>query len=445
MNEPNAETPRGRRALPITLIVIATVTLLIGSFAIWAKRQLLETDTWVDTSTELLADAAIQDALASFLVTSLYDNVDVEAELAAELPPPVQPLAGPIAGGLRQLADQVARKALAQPQVQDLWEQANRAAHSQFLAIIDDETTAVSTTGGTVTLELGTILNSIAAQLGIDADVAAKLPPDAASLEIMQSDQLEAAQTAVSAFRTVALVLAALTLILYALAIYLAGNRRRQTLRAIGVSFFIAGALITVLHRVGGDAIVGSLSEVASSDDAVAATWTIGTSQLTEIASSLIVYGIFIVLAAWLAGPTSLATSIRSAIVPWFRQPKYAYGWLVVLLVLLFWWDPTVGTHRLVPSLLLILLLALGFEFLRRQMIREFPDRVVTSGEGIGQSIVARMREAREGRVATAGAPTAAAEPDPRIAELARLTQLRDSNALSQEEFAAEKKRILGA
>ncbi len=119
MSEPDAETPRGRRALPITLVVIATITLLVGSFAIWAKRQLLETDTWVDTSTELLADTAIQEALASFLVASLYNNVDVEAELAAKLPPQVQPLAGPISGGLRQLADEVAKKALAQPQVQD--------------------------------------------------------------------------------------------------------------------------------------------------------------------------------------------------------------------------------------------------------------------------------------------------------------------------------------
>ena len=57
-------------------------------------------------------------------------------------------------------------------------------------------------------------------------------------------------------------------------------------------------------------------------------------------------------IAAWLAGPTSIATSIRGAASPWFRQPAYTYGGLVVLLILLFWWDPTQGTHRLVPSLL---------------------------------------------------------------------------------------------
>ena len=376
----------------MALVAIASLLLLLGSFAVWAKRQLLETDTWTDTSTKMLEDPAIQEALADFLVVELYDNVDVEAQLAAKLPPQLQPLAGPVAGGLRQLADQVATKALAQPQTQELWEEANRKAHSQFIAIIDDETTAGSTEGGTVTLELGTILNSIAAQLGISADVASKLPPDAGSLEIMQSDQLEGAQTAVDLLRSLALVLAALVLIAYALAIYLAGDRRRETLRAVGFSFFIVGALILALHRVAGDAIVSSLSEVASADDAVAAVWTIGTSQLTDIGSSLVIYGIFFVLAAWLAGPTPIPTSIRSAIAPRFRQPAYAYGTLVVVLIVLFWWDPVVATHRLVPSLLLILLLALGFEFLRRQVIREFPDRVTTtSGDGIAQRIAARI------------------------------------------------------
>ena len=245
-----------------------------------------------------------------------------------------------MAGGLQQLANQVATKALAQPRTQELWEEANRRAHTKFLAVIDDETTAVSTEDGTVTLELGTILASIAAQLGISPDVASKLPPDAGSLEIMQADQLEAAQTAVDILGTLAWVLVLLALIAYALAIYLAGDRRRETLRAAGFSFFIVGALVLALHRIAGDAIVSSLSEVASADDAVDAAWTIGTSQLTDIGSALVLYGIVIVLAAWLAGPTSIATSIRLAITPWFRQPKYAYGALVVLLILLFWWIP---------------------------------------------------------------------------------------------------------
>jgi hypothetical protein len=116
-------------------------------------------------------------------------------------------------------------------------------------------------------------------------------------------------------------------------------------------------------------------------------------------------------------------------------------------LVLVFWWAPTEGTTRLIPSLVLIALTALGVEVLRRQVILEFPDRVTTgSTEGLARGIADRMREARERRAAGRGAVVVAQPPaEQRVAQLERLGQLRDSGVLSADEFAAEKKRILEA
>ena len=449
MSETGEGTGKSRRALPMVLIVLASIIAVVSTFAIWAKRQLLETDTWVDTSVELLQDEAIQDALADFLVNELYANVDVQGEIEAQLPPQIKPLAGPLSGGLRQVATRAAERILAEPKVQDLWEEANRLTHEKFILLIEDEGEFVSTTDGTVTLELGTILDELVNQLGLPADLASKLPPQAASLEIVKANELEAAQTGVDILQTLAWALLAISILLWAAAIWLAGSRRRETLRAIGLAFIIVGALILVLHRAAGNAVVESLSDVASSETAIDHTWTIGTSQLTDIADAAILYGILIVIAAWLAGPTRLATGIRDGIAPWYRQARFAYGAGAAFLVLLFWWDPTPGTHRLAPSLLLIVLVLIGTEFLRRQIAREFPDRVPThSAAGIAQTIAAHMREGREKAQAAwadrrAGA---GAEPgDSRLAELERLAKLRDSNVLTEEEFAAEKQRILAA
>ena len=117
-----------------------------------------------------------------------------------------------------------------------------------------------------------------------------------------------------------------------------------------------------------------------------------------------------------------------------------------MLLLLVFWWDPVVATHRIVPSLLLIAFAILGTEMLRRQVIREFPNHVTAgSPAGVAQGIAERMRGGRERHVATAGAPAAAAGGDPRVGELERLAGLRDSGALTDEEFAAEKARILAS
>ena len=447
MSEGEANRKQGRRALPLVLIVLATIIGIVSVFALWAKRQLLETETWGDTSEELIQNAEIQDALADFIVTTIYDNVDVEAELGNRLPPQLAPLAGPVSGALRNAADDIALRALEQPEVQQLFVSASEAAQSRLIALVEDRGEFVSTTGGDVTLDLTSVVESVTSQLGIGEGLAARLPADASSIEITQSEELETAQRAVNALQTLAYVLTALTLLLFAAAIFLAGDRRRETLRIVGIAFIIVGVVVLFVRGLAGDAVVSSLSEAAANDAAVAATWTIGTSLLLETGQSIIAYGIVILLAAWLDGPTTWATSIRRAITPYLRQPRYAYGGLAALLVLLFWWDPVIATHRLVPSLLLIAFAVLGTEMLRRQVIREFPDRVTTgSAAGIAQGLAARMSEARERRVAAAGAPAATAPAaDPRVAELERLASLRDSGALSDEEFAAEKQRLLGS
>lgn len=443
------EPPRPRRALPIVLVVLATVIGFVSVFAVWVKRQALETDTWTETSTELLENETIRDAVADFLVTSLYDNVDVQGEIANRLPPQLEALAGPAAGGLRQLATTLAQDALAQPKVQGLWEDANRTAHERLLALLDDEGQFVSTTGGVVTLDLSALVGQVAADAGISSDVASKLPPQAASIEIIQSDELSAAQSAVKALRTLAWVLTALAVVLYAIAIALARGRRRETLRAVGFSFVVVGVLTLFVRDLGADAITGSLADTASAEPAVEATWTIGTSLLLETAQSLIAYGVFIVFAAWLAGPTGLVTSIRHAFAPYLRQPRVAYAGAAVLLVLLFWWDPVVATGRLAPSILLIVVFLIGVEALRRQLIREFPDQVTAgSPGGIARSIAERMREGRERAVARrhgqpAAAPASSAPSDRRLDQLERLSQLRESGLLSDAELDAEKRRIL--
>src|SRR4051812_43152474 len=162
----------------MALVVLATVIAFFSVFAVWAKRQLLETDTWTNTSSKLLQNEDIRNAVADYLVTQLYANVNVEGQLSKALPHNLKPLAGPASGGVRELALRISQQALAEPKVQALWEDANRTAHEQFLAVVDNKNEAVSTSGGNVVLNLGTILRQVANQVGIGGNLTDKLPPD---------------------------------------------------------------------------------------------------------------------------------------------------------------------------------------------------------------------------------------------------------------------------
>jgi hypothetical protein len=104
------------------------------------------------------------------------------------------------------------------------------------------------------------------------------------------------------------------------------------------------------------------------------ATWSVGTSLLNDQGAAMVFYGLFIVIGAWLAGPTGVGRSARRAIAPVLERRVIGYSALALILILQFVWSPTPGFQRLPTALLLIALLIAGFEFLRRQAIKDFPD-----------------------------------------------------------------------
>ncbi len=430
------DQPRHHRRTVIAILIVATLLGFLSVFAIWVKRQALETNTWTDTSTKLLENHDVQTAVSGFLVDQLYANTDVQAELAKALPPRAQPLAGPVAGGLRELANRVALEALSRPRVQLLWANANRQAHALFLKLINDGGDSLSTTGGAVTLNLGTIVDQLGSQLGVD--VSGKLPPDAAQIQLVKSDQLSTAQDLVKALKGLSLILPLIALALYALAVYLARGWRREAVRAWGVSWIVIGLLVLVVRSLAGTAVVDSLASTESVKPAVNATWDIGTSLLRDGGIAMLGYGIVIFFAAVLAGPLSIAQRTRRSLAPLLRDRPSAYATVAVIVLLLLWWSPTEGFRRLLPSLVLFGLLIAGVEALRHQTNREYPDETWADVRDRWAGGFSNLRHGSGQETASAAGPASG-----RLDDLERLTGLRDSGVLSPEEFEAEKKRIL--
>jgi hypothetical protein len=157
------------------LIVLASLVLILSIFANWVQRAALDTNQIKNTTSQILADADVQRALATFAVDQLYANVDVQGQIEKELPSAAQPLAIPVAAATRQLATNVAERALASPQVQSLVSSAIAGAQEQFASLIRDKGTFVSTTGGVVTLNYGSIVADLAARLGVSPETISKV------------------------------------------------------------------------------------------------------------------------------------------------------------------------------------------------------------------------------------------------------------------------------
>ena len=386
------------------MVVAASLLAFVSLFAIWVNRQVLNTDNWTATSSELLADPVIRDQVAVFLVDELYSNVDVTEEIRAALPDRLKPLAAPAAGGLRTLAERASEEILARPRAQQAWEAANRRAHEAMLKILDGGGENVSTTDGVVVLDLKGLLEQLADRLGLGGRLAAALPPDAAQITVVRSDQLATAQDVAKGVRSLPLLLVGLSLGLFLAALLVAPANRRTTVRGYGIGLIAAGAAALAAASLAGDALVSSLASTASTEPVVERVWAIATPLLREAAGAAIGYGLVMFLGAWLAGPSRPAFAIRRALAPYLREPLIAWSAFAVIMVAVLWWGPTPALRNPLTALLLVALLALGFEGLRRRTAREFPD--ASWDEALrehGRRIV-RMRE-RVGSGPGNGAP----------------------------------------
>ena len=451
-------SPARRRTVK-ALVALGSLLAFLSVFAIWTERQALNTDDWVKTSDELIANEKIRAAVADYLVDQLYENVDVEKELEGILPGDLKDLAGPASGGLRQVAGDGAQQVLKSSTAQSLWADANRTAHEELLAVLEDEKEAIETNEGKVTLKLGTLVTNLADEVGIGAQLAEKLPPDAGEITILRSDELKTAQDIAAAIKGLALVLSLLTFLTFGLAIYLSRGNRWMTVLFSGVGLVAAGFAVIVAREVAGGIVVDQLVNDESIKPAAEEAWTIATSLMVSIAVSVIVVGVLFGIAGWLASPSDSAQGTRRFLAPVLRDyGPYVYAGLVVVVCLYFLAAPTHNLRSFLTTLVVAGLAAFGIHELRRQAQEEFSDAQLDDFFGGAKERVAgavksanlgerasklRLPEVRRGG-GDEGASPAADDEEGRLRRLEKLAELREKGILTDEEFAAEKARVLG-
>jgi hypothetical protein len=337
------------------------------------KRQALSTDNWTNASSKLLENSDIRSAISVYMVNQLYENVDVGKALEERLPPATKPLGPPLAAALEPALVRTADNLLGRPRVQQLWENANRRAHELFMAVLNGKHDILQSTNGNVVLNLRPLIDQLAAETGIGKRLSQKLPPDAGQIVVMKGNQLDVARKTVKVIRVLSYLLSFLVLAMFAAAVYLARDRRRTVLLGVGVATLIVGLIVLVVRRLAGNYLVDALTGNPDAKRPVSAAWAIGTDLLRNVGINAVIYGIVILLAAWVAGPSRYAVALRRLLAPTMREhPVVVYGAVGLVLLIVLLSGPTDG-QRIYPLLVLFGLAFVGTEVLRRQTEREFP------------------------------------------------------------------------
>ena len=307
-----------RRFAIWTLVVLATLTTLAASLTIWTKRQLLDTNEWTKSSSQLLADQNVRSVVSQKLIDLINQRVDLQKELRSSLPSKAKGIAPVAAVALESASVRTVDAFLGTSEAQTLWRQTNRRAHSALVTVLEGKSSGpFLTSNGGVVLDLKPLVVSVAKQLGVGDRLAKSGIPANGKILLVRSSQLKTAQRTVRAIRIFSVWLTLLALALYAAAILLGRGRRRSLLEASGVSVILVGLVLLIVRRLVGDAVVNSYVANETYRPAIRSAWLIETRLLADITIALIAYGAAAIVAGFLGGPSRPAHAIRRA---WCRS-----------------------------------------------------------------------------------------------------------------------------
>lgn len=323
-------SPRTRNIVASVLGVLAVLLLVVGTVAVWARATATSSDRVAELAADAYDQPDVQAALSEYLTDLLFSAVDVDAALNAVLPDQLQRVEPMLAAGARSAVDRGVSALLAQPAVQDLFEQLVERAHGAAMRLLqgDGLVDGISVTDGEVTLNLLPLIGraeGILQSLGLFQDLqlpeltaggdptqqiaeleealGRDLPDDFGQLVVYQSDSiaraqvsLEQAQRAVVFAKRATWLVIALTVVLLGAAVLVAADRWRAAFM-LGLGVIVA----MVITRGAVERVVAGAPDVADKPGGRAAIEAIvggAATGLMRLTALLVLLGLVVVLVA---------------------------------------------------------------------------------------------------------------------------------------------------
>ncbi len=303
-----------------TMVVVAAVVLPLALVSGWLATIVTDTDQYVDTVAPLAENPTVRAAVEVRLESALLDAIDFDRrqqQIAAlledrDLPPRVRlglrALAGPLEGALANAVHNAVVRVVQDPEFASAWAQANRSAHEQLVAVLSGQDTGLISGDGRVSIQLSTLINSVLGILGEQGVVdPANLPEVQASFTFMEVGDLTKAERAYSVLAKLGLWLPAVWLLLVALAVVLARNRR-AAVRLLSYGALVGVVLLAIVLRIGRNHVIGV---VPDDTDLVREVWDILLVSLRASMRTLLILALLALGIAWLSGPAKAAVRLR--------------------------------------------------------------------------------------------------------------------------------------
>jgi len=379
------------------LITIFCILVPVSLLTVWVHDIVLDTDRYVSTVEPLATNPAIQDAAVNRISKAVDVKVngnEVTSEVAdwlqsQGLPPKAAAGIKALGPKLDEAVDSVVNKAATRfvqsDKFETIWVDANRGAHTAVVQVLTGHGRgAVEVSGGTVTLNVGTAVDTVKQDL-VNAGLspAEKIPEVNKEMVLFKSDKLQKIRGAAHALDVIGNWMPVLAVLLGAIGVFLARRRRRAlvaaSLGAAGACLVLAIGLV-IARRF----YLDHLPAQVQSEAAAAAVFDTLLRFLRISIRTVLALGVVVALGAYLSGAGRLPRAVRGtaestadSAARWGAAHGVRTGkvgtwtdahrrWLVLgvllvlALVLALWSYPTVLTVVLLVAILLAVLAVLS-------------------------------------------------------------------------------------
>ncbi|WP_190121136.1 hypothetical protein [Streptomyces inusitatus] len=239
---------RLRSAVAAVLIALVAVLTPLSVLAVWAEREIGDTDGYVTAMAPLAKDPAVRSAVAD----RITDEVMGQAGGAGESVGP-----GGVGGaeGVRGLVREAVLSFAGTDSYQTAWNTVNRAAHTAVeQALTSDE-------GDIASIDLAPVSEQVKRQLSLDGvPFADQIPVVGARITIVESGRLGAVREIFDTLQVAGVWLPAGTLLLAAFGVLLAPRGRgAHALAGLGLALAAGGLLLLLAVVLGRAPTLGDL------------------------------------------------------------------------------------------------------------------------------------------------------------------------------------------
>lgn len=223
-------------ASALLLVLVALLTPL-SALAVWADREMGDTESYVATMAPLAADPAVQNAVADRITDEAMAKFD----------------AGPFHEGVRNLLHEAVFSFSGTDAYETAWNTVNRAAHTAV------EQALTSDNGDSVSMDLGPVIAQVKQQLSDEGvPFADHIPVERTPITILESDKLGPAREVFDGLQIAGVWLPVATLLLAVAALLLAA-RRVRALIGLGLALAAGGALLRLAVTIGHGLVLDDL------------------------------------------------------------------------------------------------------------------------------------------------------------------------------------------